>query len=72
MCYNNCIFERFNPITGDCTCNRGSNQCPEEIKVCENCGEEISFDDMEISLNDTKENHILCETCLTDYLKENL
>ena len=37
MCYNNCIHERFNPMTGDCRCLRGSKPCPEEMTTCPTC-----------------------------------
>ncbi len=39
MCYNNCQYERFNPVTGTCRCVRRANPCPEdrEPRICTDC-----------------------------------
>lgn len=37
MCYNNCEYERYNPITGECRCVRRKNPCPEEAIICPYC-----------------------------------
>ena len=40
MCYNNCVHERFNPVTGDCRCARLKGvPCPEddELIMCPHC-----------------------------------
>jgi len=46
MCYNNCRFESYNPVTGNCACRRGSNPCPEELEdiTCVYCGFEFEPD----------------------------
>ena len=47
MCYNNCQYENYNPMTGDCHCRRGSNPCPEEeeLIMCPYCETEQELSD---------------------------
>ncbi len=66
MCYCNCKYERFNPITGDCRCVRGSNPCPEDMEYCEKCDDEVSSIQVEESLN--AYDKILCEDCINNML----
>lgn len=58
MCYCNCTYEHFNPLTGDCHCKRGKNPCPEDIEeevfTCLNCNYEFIPDNIE---------NFLCPNC---------
>ncbi len=53
MCYNNCPYERHNPHTGNCICQRGKNPCPEEVELeddmisCPSCSHEFFPDELE-------------------------
>lgn len=53
MCYTGyCDYEDFNPITGNCSCRRGKNPCPEdaetiEMFMCPYCEEEFPEDGQE-------------------------
>ncbi len=41
MCYNNCEYEVYNPVTGDSHCHRGKNPCPETLITCGYCDYEM-------------------------------
>ena len=64
MCYNNCIYEHFNPVTGTCTCHRGKNPCPEEYELvfCRECDEQV-----EVPVGEET-----CPECGTDFKRSNL
>ena len=38
MCYNNCRYFEFNPMTGTDRCTRGRNPCPDSAYECSECG----------------------------------
>ena len=62
MCYNNCKYESFNPVTGDCHCHRNSNPCPETLTFCDSCEKEIDEEQVELSTKDC--GVALCADCL--------
>lgn len=71
MCYNNCSYESFNPVTGDCACRRGKNPCPEELVYCEKCKVSISEEDYSDSLEATGGKLALCYDCFMEWLDGN-
>lgn len=47
MCFSNCRYESFNPLTGVCTCKRDTHPCPEEsmTSICPYCDKEYEVPD---------------------------
>ena len=46
MCYNDCVYFKFNPMTGDDSCKRPNDGCcPDEIEsfYCIDCDEEYQL-----------------------------
>jgi len=67
MCYCNCEYERFNPLTGDCHCRKGRNPCPEELEHCEECEVVVRSEQYEKSSSIVGKP--LCEDCLVNALE---
>ena len=68
MCYNNCPYESYNAGSGNCTCHRGKNPCPETLEYCEECHAVITEDEISNALESTEDKYQLCSKCLTFYL----
>ena len=65
MCYCNCEYERFNPMTGDCKCTNKGTTCPtEEEYTCVSCGMEITEE--QYSQTEDEYDGALCCNCVED------
>jgi hypothetical protein len=70
MCYNNCQYESYNPVTGDSHCRRRSNPCPMELSYCEKCSVEVTDEEAWESINVTDGYYQLCPSCLAVHVEK--
>ena len=64
MCYNNCAYEVFNPMTGDCKCTKKMGPCPSDGHTCVSCG--VSISEEQFYETEYEYDGALCFDCVTD------